>query len=629
MATARPFAYNPSQTIIPGVSLFGYLSVADIGTVLNPNGSILFNSSPSQYLSIPNNTGFTQNQAFTIECWFYPTTLNGGYVWAMLQTNFLCVAYRNNGKFIIDMSYVGNPPGYSTLDTTYPINNWYHIALVWNGTSGKLFINGSIEWTFTGAGALVNAGNPLLIGQYQGQGQLTPLGNISNFRVVKGTAVYTSAFTPPTSPLTAISGTQLLLNTYNTNFLTDSSTNNFTVTNNGSVTSSSLSPFPSINWWNGPNEDLGYVIAKVVPDNTQPTPIVGVSASVAFYRSATFSEAAFLNIVNKGLHLNYSVGTDASNYLLSNGYWTNYPTFAYDPDALIYMNALNSTIDYFPGYNVYYDPMVVNQLFLDLKTNGLYNKMEAFYPMLGNNALSQSINAKSVSGVRQDQLDLVFYGGWDFTYGVGDQNKSRGNSINTYIGVDKKYYDLTSLKNTHFAVYSFPGINISTAAADVFVFDPSTSNGLNYRFVEMRLALSPNGYSYGFNYNNRDYNTVYAYPGNIPDGTGPTQNDNGYSNNYSFAIMSYDNYSDDGTNNFSINGYNYYNSGTPPADPAYTPYGADLIFGYYYDWYNSQVMYTGAEYGWLGFGTFLDMSEQSNYQSIVNAFMIQNGKSNY
>ena len=102
MATARPFAYNPSQTIIPGVSLFGYLSVADIGTVLNPNGSILFNSSPSQYLSIPNNTGFTQNQAFTKECWFYPTTLNGGYVWAMLQTNFLCVEYRNNGKFLID-----------------------------------------------------------------------------------------------------------------------------------------------------------------------------------------------------------------------------------------------------------------------------------------------------------------------------------------------------------------------------------------------------------------------------------------------------------------------------------------------------------------------------------------------
>jgi energy-coupling factor transporter ATP-binding protein EcfA2 len=207
------------------------------------NGSIRFTSTPSQYLSIPNSSAFTQNQAFTIETWFYPTSNTGGYVWAMLQQNFLTVKYSGN-KFIIDMSYVGNPPGYSTLNTTYPINNWYHIALTWTGTAGKLFINGVVEWTFTGAGALVNAGNPLLIGQYQGQGQPTPLGYISNFRVVKGTAVYTSAFTPPTSPLTAIAGTQLLLNTYSgVNFLQDGSTNNFTVTNNGSVSGSTFNPF--------------------------------------------------------------------------------------------------------------------------------------------------------------------------------------------------------------------------------------------------------------------------------------------------------------------------------------------------------------------------------------------------
>ena len=35
-------------------------------------------------------------------------------------------------------------------------------------------------------------------------------GYISNVRVIKGTAIYTSGFTVPTSPLTAISGTVLL-----------------------------------------------------------------------------------------------------------------------------------------------------------------------------------------------------------------------------------------------------------------------------------------------------------------------------------------------------------------------------------------------------------------------------------
>jgi hypothetical protein len=67
---------------------------------------------------------------------------------------------------------------------------------------------------------------------------------MSNFRVVKGTSVYPSAFTSPITPLTKITGTQLLLNTTNdANFLTDSSDNNFTVSNVGSITSSALNPF--------------------------------------------------------------------------------------------------------------------------------------------------------------------------------------------------------------------------------------------------------------------------------------------------------------------------------------------------------------------------------------------------
>jgi hypothetical protein len=74
--------------------------------------------------------------------------------------------------------------------------------------------------------------------------------------VVKGVAVYTGAFTVPTSPLattqgagtniSAITGTQtqLLLNTYQgAGFLTDTSANAFTVTNNGGATSAALNPF--------------------------------------------------------------------------------------------------------------------------------------------------------------------------------------------------------------------------------------------------------------------------------------------------------------------------------------------------------------------------------------------------
>jgi hypothetical protein len=67
--------------------------------------------------------------------------------------------------------------------------------------------------------------------------------NISNVRIVKGTALYTTAFTPPSGRLPLVANTSLLLNTvYGSNFLVDSSSNAYTVTNNGTATSSSTSP---------------------------------------------------------------------------------------------------------------------------------------------------------------------------------------------------------------------------------------------------------------------------------------------------------------------------------------------------------------------------------------------------
>jgi hypothetical protein len=86
-------------------------------------------------------------------------------------------------------------------------------------------------------------------------------GYITNVRAVKGVAVYTAAFTPSTTPLTstqlanvngtpsaAITGTStsLLLNMpNNSSYLTDSSTNGFTITTTGTPTSQSATPLVS------------------------------------------------------------------------------------------------------------------------------------------------------------------------------------------------------------------------------------------------------------------------------------------------------------------------------------------------------------------------------------------------
>ena len=83
-----------------------------------------------------------------------------------------------------------------------------------------------------------------------------------------------------------------------------------------------------LQWWNGPDEDLGYVIAQSVPSNTQPTPVSGVSASVGFFRSSALTDQSFISIANAVAGPSgggpFASGSAAKTWLNANGYWTSY-----------------------------------------------------------------------------------------------------------------------------------------------------------------------------------------------------------------------------------------------------------------------------------------------------------------
>ena len=196
-------------------------------------GSLAFNN--STYMIVPGATHQPQGtEDFTLEFWVkfahiaygnFPriyqaggaTPISVNFSGAQIQTNF--------GVFNIDSTYVGR---------------WIHFALVRSYPNGYFYFDGVVRAANTNYITSLTPGTQSQIFQPEGGG---PVAQMTNFRIVRGTAVYpggavSSTITVPTSPLTAISSTTLLLSVSNITSATfDSSTLTNVLTFAGSASS--------------------------------------------------------------------------------------------------------------------------------------------------------------------------------------------------------------------------------------------------------------------------------------------------------------------------------------------------------------------------------------------------------
>ena len=199
------------------------------------------------YLTLPNSTAFDQNTgAVTVECWVYPTVPNQeAWLYNQNTPGFFGIYWNANGSFNISQnSYSDAVNG----TTNQPTGQWYHVAMCidTNANSITLYVNGVNQGNQTTAGNYTNSQDVTAIGAQEGGGSYQLDGAlVTNLRVTKSsTPVYTGNFTPPANELsttqsidTNISAitsgqVQLLLNANSSGtLLTDSSANNFTVTN--------------------------------------------------------------------------------------------------------------------------------------------------------------------------------------------------------------------------------------------------------------------------------------------------------------------------------------------------------------------------------------------------------------
>jgi hypothetical protein len=142
-------------------------------------------------------------------------------------------------------SLVQNPA--PTIENT--TNTWYHVAITRSSGTYNAYFNGTRVTTVANTTNITDTTSLFYIASKGNAGSTADNfpGYLTNFRFVKGTAVYTGAtLTIPTSPLTEISGTELLLGVKTSGtFTNDTSGTNKVVVNNGSpvATFNLLTPF--------------------------------------------------------------------------------------------------------------------------------------------------------------------------------------------------------------------------------------------------------------------------------------------------------------------------------------------------------------------------------------------------
>ena len=160
------------------------------------------------------------NNDFTLECWINFSGFNGdGFdtiAWGgsdgTAATRSIQWDYKNTSNELRLVTSVSDSGTVYASSFTALKDVWYHLAVCRSSSDLKLFVNG------TQIGSTHNIGSnvidydtvPFNIGMRPGNDDRGVIGHISNFRIINGTALYTSNFSVPTTRLTSVTNTALL-----------------------------------------------------------------------------------------------------------------------------------------------------------------------------------------------------------------------------------------------------------------------------------------------------------------------------------------------------------------------------------------------------------------------------------
>lgn len=238
---------------------------------------------------------------WTIEAWIFPsgtgTTQTIFQIYGTTIDNLNLQLNGTSKAIFADIRGTNQTLVTATSSVLVTMNAWNHIVLTRDSTTTiKIYVNGSLGATQSIASTTTFtdtqfSGNPTIGAKTNSVGNYFT-GYISNLRVVSGSAVYSSTFTPPTSALSAIAGTVYL--TCQSNRFVENSTNALSLTSNGDTSVQAFSPLtPSTAY------SSSTVGGSVYFSGASTDYLVGTSsASLAFSGDFTFEGWFYLTGTN-------------------------------------------------------------------------------------------------------------------------------------------------------------------------------------------------------------------------------------------------------------------------------------------------------------------------------------------
>lgn len=211
--------------------------------LINKGWNVLVNQAAPGNVGIAASTDFDIVGDFTIEMFVNMSNTNG------FPRPYSFGAYPAPNAMSIEggqLYFWGNQAALISGSFNPAIGQWYHICVVGSGSNLEMYIDGNSITTGPYGGSISSQGLPLTIG-FGNEPNSGFNGLMSNFRWTAAAVYSGPSFTVPTSPLTDLANTKLLI-FQGTNLsaqLTDNSGNGHDATNSG-ATYSALNPFSGV-----------------------------------------------------------------------------------------------------------------------------------------------------------------------------------------------------------------------------------------------------------------------------------------------------------------------------------------------------------------------------------------------